>query len=75
MKVREFLDKLGMSSNAKVIVQDASRDEIKEWRMFYDAMRYNNYVKYDKDGTKVDVGALKLAHFSVRDNEIWIYAD
>lgn len=74
MKVREFLDKLGMASNAKVTVYDASREDEKEWRMFYDAMRQNNYTKWDGD-KKVDIGALKLNHFSIRDNELTIYAE
>ena len=74
MKVREFLDKLSMGSNAKVTVYDASYETEKEWRMFYDAMRQNNYIKWD-GGKKVDVGALKLNTFSVRDNEITIYAE
>ena len=74
MKVRDLLNKLSMGSNAKVTVYDASCEGGKEWKMFYDAMRQNNYCKWEGD-KKVDVGALKLNHFLVYNNEIVIYAE
>ena len=74
MKVRDLLNKLSMGSNAIVTVYDASREDGKEWRMFYDNMRYNNYFKWEGDN-KVDIGALKLNHFLVYDNKIVIYAE
>ena len=72
MKVKEFLDKYSMGSNAKVTVCDATNE--KDWRMFYDAMRQCNYFKYDGD-RKIDVGSLRVNTFSVRDNDLTIYAE
>lgn len=72
MKVKEFLDKYSMGSNAVVTVCDARNE--REWRMFYDQMRYNKYEKWDGD-VKYDIGALKLNTFSVRDNALTIYAE
>ena len=74
MKVKEFLNKLSMGSNAIVTVHDASTEEQKEYRLFYDQMRQMNYTKYD-GSEKIDLGALKLNTFSVRDNRITIYAE
>ena len=72
MKVKEFLDKFSMGSNAIVTVHDATNE--KEHRMFYDNLRYYDYIKYDGD-RKIDVGGLKLNTFSVRDNALTIFAE
>lgn len=74
MKVKEFLDRFNMGSNAIVTVCDESTEELKEYRLFYDQMRQMNYTKYD-GSEKIDLGALKLNTFSVRDNRITIYAE
>ena len=72
MKVKEFFDMYGMSSNATITVVDLTNE--REWRLFHDSIRYHMYFKYDGD-RKIDVGNLMVNTFSVRDNDLIIYAE
>ena len=73
MKVKAFLDKFNMGSNAKVRLCDVNED--KEYRLFYDQLRYGQYYKYIGGEEKFDFSNMKLNSFTIRDNEITIYAE
>ena len=72
MKVQEFLKKFNMGSNATVTVLDTNTD--KEYRMFYDQLRYEQYYKYT-GSEKIDIGAMRFNSFTVRDNALTIFAE
>lgn len=64
MRVRNFLNKMNMSSNCIVYVFDC--DSRKEYRIFYDEIKAGVYGEFDD---------MRVNSFTVRNNTLTLYVE